>query len=55
MAQDKADLAKRQVEAGLADRGQQKQLQEALAAIAALYGGGDPALQRSRGQAELVR
>lgn len=59
MNQQKADMESRKGEAALASEGQQKQLQEALAMIAAMYGGegegNAPASQRSKGQASLIR
>jgi hypothetical protein len=49
-----SDLEQRKGEAGIADAAQQKQLQEALAMIAAMYGD-QPGSQSSKGQASLIR
>lgn len=59
LQQQKSDLERRKGEADIADAQQQKQLQEALAMIAEMYGGDQggegPSSQRSKGQAYVVR
>ena len=60
MQKEKTALERSKGEAQMADAAQQKQLQEALAMIASMYGGdqssgNSPASQRSKGQAGLIR